>query len=71
MLIIEMINESRRAGYSMVSVAIPLTSPDSLCQEVDSWLEESRLQSGSWGVTSDGRPRFEADPSHSAGHSAL
>jgi phytanoyl-CoA hydroxylase len=37
----------------------------------DLWTEESRTHEGPYGETIDGRPRFDVEPGHSAGHPGL
>ena len=71
MLTREEILQFRHEGYLMVSDVIPPASLDLLREEVDGWVSESLSKVSSWGVTFDGRPRFDVAPTHSADYPAL
>lgn len=58
-------------GYLVIENAVTEQQLQTLRQDFDVWVEESRTQAKSYGVTIDGRARFDVEPGHSADEPAL
>lgn len=52
-------------GYLLVEQAICAVQIAGLRQQFDLWVKESRKQSGPYGETINGKPRFDVEPGHS------
>jgi ectoine hydroxylase-related dioxygenase (phytanoyl-CoA dioxygenase family) len=71
MLTEEKITFFREKGYLLVEQAV---SPDllgRLRKDFNAWMDESRGQTAPYGVTLDGRPRFDVEANHTAKRPAL
>ncbi|MFK7939996.1 MAG: phytanoyl-CoA dioxygenase family protein [Roseovarius sp.] len=55
-----------RDGVLVVEDAVTPDQLQALRDEFSSWVEESRTQTGDYGETLDGRPRFDLQPGHTA-----
>ena len=61
-----------RDGFVMVRNAIKADQLAELRNELNGWIEESKKFTSDYGITIDGRPRFDVEPnSHSAKSPAL
>lgn len=60
-----------RDGYVLVENALSPHELASLQAEFAGWVAESRSHAEPWGEISDGRPRFDLEPGHSAARPAL
>ncbi|MEE2769187.1 MAG: phytanoyl-CoA dioxygenase family protein [Actinomycetota bacterium] len=67
----EQVEQFERDGYLFLEAALPTDVLDVLNNEFQAWLEESRNHGGPYGVTIDGRPRFDLEPGHCAERPAL
>lgn len=65
------VSDFNRDGYMLLENAITADQLTLLRAEFNQWVEESRKQTDSYGITCDGRPRFSVQPGHSADHPAL
>lgn len=72
MLSNEQIQQYHDKGYLVVENAIDATELTDLLDEVKSWIDDSKTHTEAWGVTLDGRARFDIDPKdHSASNPSL
>jgi len=62
----DQIAQFRRDGYLVLENAVSPESLEALRNDLDAWVQESRSQPGNWGVTADGRARFDCEAGHSA-----
>ena len=60
-----------RDGYVFVADALTPAQLDALRSDFAAWVDESREHTEPYGITQDGRPRFDLQPGHSADHPAL
>ena len=60
-----------RDGYVFVPDALTPDQLAALRADFDAWVDESRAHTEPYGVTQDGRARFDLQPGHSADHPAL
>ncbi len=67
----DQVDRFRRDGYLLLENVIPPEQLTRLASEFEQWKEESRAHSEPYGVTQDGRPRFDIEPGHSRTHPAL
>ena len=67
----EQIDAYWRDGYVCVEQALSADQLRALRADFDAWVEESRGHADPYGVTADGRARFDLQPGHSADHPAL
>lgn len=65
------IRRYREDGYLVVAQAITPAQLDALRTDFDQWVGESRGFDHAYGTISDGRPRFDVEPGHSAASPAL
>ena len=65
------VEQFEREGWLFLPEALPVTILDHLNEQFDAWVEESRLHDQPYGLTTDGRPRFDLEPGHSAERPAL
>ena len=65
------IDQYREQGYLVDENVMSLEEVATLQQEFDSWVEESRTHSAPWGVTQDGRSRFDIEDDHRPDHPSL
>ncbi|MDC0384736.1 phytanoyl-CoA dioxygenase family protein, partial [bacterium] len=71
MLSTEQLDRYHSDGYLLIEDAVPPDILGRLREVFDRWTEESRTHEGPYGETIDGRPRFDVEPGHSAGHPGL
>lgn len=67
----EQVHQFLRDGVLTIENAV---TPDLLARlrgRFSEWVEESRGHTDAWGITVDGRPRFDIEPGHSRAHPAL
>ncbi len=60
-----------RDGFIMLEQAVSAQQLDGLRKTFAKWVNDSKEHSGDYGVTLDGRPRFDLEPGHSRQHPAL
>lgn len=60
------VGQFERDGYLFLEGALPADILKVLNDEFEAWVEESRSHSEPYGLTFDGRPRFDLEPGHSA-----
>lgn len=60
-----------RDGYVFVADALTPAQLHALRSDFAAWVDESREHTEPYGITQDGRPRFDLQPGHSADHPAL
>ena len=60
-----------REGFLLLENAISPEMLSKLQDDFEQWKDESRQHSEAYGVTYDGRPRFDLEPGHSADQPAL
>ena len=60
-----------RDGVLLVENAVETQDLQQLKEVFNGWVEESRAESGDYGETQDGRPRFDLQPGHCAEKPAL
>ncbi|MSO93822.1 MAG: phytanoyl-CoA dioxygenase family protein [Rhodospirillales bacterium] len=60
------LKQYRDQGYVLVSGAAGPTEIEPLLRQLDHWIEESRGHAKSYGELSNGWPRFDLEPGHSA-----
>lgn len=60
-----------RDGVVVIENAVDQTHLQQLRTEFEGWVEDSRSHTDDYGETLDGRPRFDLQPGHSAGHPTL
>ena len=65
------VGQFERDGYLFLEGALPADILKVLNDEFEAWVEESRSHSEPYGLTFDGRPRFDLEPGHSAERPAL
>ncbi len=71
MLTRSQISEFRERGAIVVEAAYSETRLAPLRARLQRWIEESRGHAGPFGAMSDGRPRFDVEPGHTAAAPAL
>lgn len=72
MLTKEQIQKYNDEGYLVVENAIDAADLTELLDQVKSWIDDSKEHTQAWGVTLDGRARFDIDPKdHSADNPSL
>ena len=65
-------SDFNRSGFVMVPDALTLSQLEVMRDQLDSWIDESRQHKENFGITMDGRPRFDVEPkSHSSTNPAL
>ena len=67
----EQVEQFERDGYLFLEAALPADMVNALNNEFQAWLEESRAHREPYGMTIDGRPRFDLEPGHCADRPAL
>jgi len=67
----EQVEAYHRDGYVFMENALTAQQLASLRADFEAWKEESRVHEDAYGVTIDGRPRFDLEPGHSAEAPAL
>lgn len=65
------IQQFQDQGYLLLENAIDATQIDSIQTQFAEWVEESKSQTEAYGITKDGRPRFDVEVDHSSEHPAL
>lgn len=65
------IEQYRRDGYLVLEDALTPEQLDSLRQVFDAWVDDSRAETAAYGLTADGRPRFDLEPGHRSDRPAL
>ncbi len=58
-------------GYLVVENAVDAEALQALTRDFSNWVEESREQTGAYGESFDGRPRFDVESGHSKDSPAL
>lgn len=72
MLTNEQIKQYHDRGYLVVENAIDSTDLTDLLNQINFWIDESKVHTEAWGSTLDGRARFDIDPKdHSAKNPSL
>ena len=72
MLTNEQIKQYHDRGYLVVENAIDSTDLTDLLNQINFWIDESKVHAEAWGSTLDGRARFDIDPKdHSAKNPSL
>ncbi|WP_201509222.1 phytanoyl-CoA dioxygenase family protein [Psychrobacter alimentarius] len=72
MLTNEQIQQYHDKGYLVVENAIDSTDLTDLLNQINFWIDESKVHTEAWGSTLDGRARFDIDPKdHSAKNPSL
>ena len=67
----DQVERFERDGYLFLEEALPPDVLEVLNDEFDAWVEESRSHRKPYGITIDGRPRFDLEPGHCAERPAL
>lgn len=55
-----------RDGFLVVDKAVTLSQLQAMRDAFNAWVEESRTQTEDYGMTQDGRPRFDLQPGHTS-----
>lgn len=71
MLSQEQIDFYQENGYLMVDNVISKEDIANALDDINHWIEESRQHDSAYGVTIDGRPRFDLEKDHSPNHPSL
>lgn len=61
----------REQGYLVVEQVVEPRLLAELREQFNAWVDESRGHGAPWGVTADGRPRFDLEPGHGADRPGL
>ena len=67
----QQISQFEEQGFLVLEQAIPAEALDALRKEFSDWVAESQNHREPYGMTVDGRPRFDVEPGHSADRPAL
>ena len=67
----EQVELFQRDGYLVLEDALSGEDLERLRRDFAGWVEESRQHDAAYGLTFDGRPRFDIEPGHSAERPAL
>ncbi|MBC8363521.1 MAG: phytanoyl-CoA dioxygenase family protein [Actinobacteria bacterium] len=65
------VGQFEREGWLFLADALPAATLDDLNAQFEAWVEESRSHGEPYGLTFDGRPRFDLEPGHNPAQPAL
>jgi len=66
MLSEDQIRQFREDGYTIARGAVDAAVVAALTGQIDAWIEESRAQTANYGLTMDGKARFDLEAGHTA-----
>ncbi len=71
MLSEDQIRQFHDEGYTIARGVLDAAQVATLTDEIDGWIEESRVQTANYGQTLDGKARFDLEAGHTAGQPRL